>query len=139
MNFPTDVTKAITCLLLHACAQKVRILRPLGGAWDFSRGTVGFQLDELAGPWNFILPNFVDHSARSVLNHNGNWENTQSVWCQTRTDSTTSELTERLQNDQLLPKRPTPRPHTSNFPTDVSERNFVAETDYPLIPHSQIL
>ena len=26
----------------------------------------------------------------------------------------------------------------SNFPTDVSKRNFVAETDYPLIAHSQI-
>ena len=91
-----------------------------------------------AGGWNFILPNVVGHSARSVLNHNGNWENTQSVWCQTCTDSTTSELTERLQNDQLLPKRPTPRPHTSNFPTDVSKRNFVAETDYPLIAHSHI-
>ena len=49
MNFPTDVTKAITCLLLHACAQKVRILRPLGEAWDFPRRAVGFQLDELAG------------------------------------------------------------------------------------------
>ena len=26
----------------------------------------------------------------------------------------------------------------SNFPTDVSKRNFVAETDYPLIAHSHL-
>ena len=143
MNFPTDVNESndlpiIVCLCTKSgnpMAPMRGMGSPKGGPWDFNWSNCrGHRISSCRVSWT------TQPAARSVLNHNGNWEKYlyQSVWCHTRTDWTTSELTERLQNEIFLPKRPTPRPHTSNFPNDVSKRNFVAETDYRLIAHRQL-
>ena len=49
---PTDAPETFSCPLLHACAQKIRILRPLGAAVG-SRGGGPWDSNWLnwAGPW----------------------------------------------------------------------------------------
>ena len=48
-NFPSDVRETFSCLLLHACSQKMRIYGPWVGPWDSWGGAVGLQLVELGG------------------------------------------------------------------------------------------
>ena len=51
-NFPTDVTKPSPVHLLHACAQKMQILRPPGGAVGFpGGGPWDSHWSNWAGPW----------------------------------------------------------------------------------------
>ena len=58
MNFPTDVTKAINCLLLHACAQQMRIPQPLGEAVGFPKGGRGISTGRTGGAMEFHLAEF---------------------------------------------------------------------------------